>query len=70
MLRPVYDESLVPEYNKESTFLSESGIGILTLIVAASDYPTDRGRSRLISDPQSRTQSYEAELVTESETNM
>ena len=70
MLRPVYDESLVPEYNKESTFLSESGIGILTLMVAVVIILLIVGGAGSFLVLRRGPKSYEAELVTESETNM
>ena len=70
MLRPVYDESLVPEYNKESTFLSESGIGILTFLFALVIILLIVGGATSFLILRRGPKSYEAELVTETETNM
>ena len=70
MLRPVYDESLVPEYNKESTFLSESGIGILTFLFAVVIILLIVGGATSFLILRREPKSYEAELVTETETNM
>ncbi|MEC9137317.1 MAG: S8 family serine peptidase [Candidatus Thermoplasmatota archaeon] len=70
MLRPVYDESLVPKYNKESTFLSESGIGILTFLFALVIILLIVGGATSFLILRRGPKSYEAELVTETETNM
>ena len=70
MLRPVYDESLVPKYNKESTFLSESGIGILTFLIALVIILLIVGGATSFLILRRGPKSYEAELVTETETNM
>ena len=70
MLRPVYDESLVPEYNKESTFLSESGIGILTFLLTLVIILFILGGATSFLIIRRGPKSYEAELVTETETNM
>ena len=33
MLRPVYDESIIPEFEEETTFLSRSGVSLLFLML-------------------------------------
>jgi len=60
----------VPEYNKESTFLSESGIGIMALIAAAVIILLIVGGAGSFLVLRRGPKSYEAELFTESETNM
>ena len=60
----------MPEYNKESTFLSESSIGILTLMVAVVIILLIVGGAGSFLALRRGPKSYEAELVTESETNM
>ncbi len=69
MLRPVYDESLVPEYQRKIGLLSGSGLGALTLVAILTSLLLILGGVGTFIFLGRKPKSYEAELVIDSETS-